>query len=131
MDGTLALNFCPFRSPSWDTLQRRDESVRFSAALWAEILSLVRPKAIVCLGDLAATHIGSAMTQRGGRARASAEHATGWGTVTFATTTYNLDGDEILLLRLPHLSRFGFFGRPASAVAPDAVARTVAAAIDH
>lgn len=43
MDETLALNFCPFRSPTWEALPNQAESTRFSAELWRQVLGLARP----------------------------------------------------------------------------------------
>src|SRR3954453_18948502 len=53
MDETLAGNFCPFRSPLWAQLERRRESIDFSLGLWAEVLDVARPRAVICLGETA------------------------------------------------------------------------------
>jgi hypothetical protein len=38
----------------------------------------------------------------------------GWGDVSYELAYYDSAGARTLLVRLPHLSRFGIFGRPAS-----------------
>lgn len=46
MDATLTSNFCPFRSPSWAALAKRDDAVRFSVALWGQLWGSLRPRVV-------------------------------------------------------------------------------------
>ena len=130
MDDTLASNFCPFRSPSWDRLVSRDESIAFSRDLWGDILGSVTPSAIVCLGDRPARELGATLVSSGWRLSGRPEIGlVGWGDVTYELAYYDFAGARTLLARLPHLSRFGIFGRPASKEATDRLASLIAAAI--
>lgn len=129
MDATLAVNFCPFRSPSWEALPKPAESVRFSRELWQSILTIARPRVFLCLGDLASRHLGQVL-ELGGWTRAGPPRRlpAGWGSVSYGVTSYAVGRDTALIVRLPHLSRFGIFGRDASAGAAAELLATVAAA---
>ena len=130
MDDTLASNFCPFRSPSWDLLANRTESIAFSRDLWKDILGFVTPSAIVCLGDRPARELGSTLVSSGWRLSGRPEIGqVGWGDVSYELAYYDSAGARSLLVRLPHLSRFGIFGRPASKEAADRLASLIAATL--
>jgi hypothetical protein len=128
MDETLTANFCPFRSPSWQSLSNRDRSVEFSGELWSAVLGIAEPAAVICLGELAARHIGGALERRGARQHSSPHiRRVGWGPVTYELTRYQSSRARTLVVRLPHLSRFAFFGRPASRAAVEELMTAVAA----
>jgi hypothetical protein len=91
MDTSLAAHFCPFRSPDWNSLASRRESIEFSEALWRDVMKIVRPRAMICLG------------QAGPR----------------AMTEYESPHGKTLIVQIPHLSRFRIFGRPESRQAID------------
>jgi hypothetical protein len=129
MDETLAVNFCPFRSRSWETLASPVQSIAFSRAQWRSLLDVARPAAIVCLGDLAARHVGAVLGEQGSAARAARKLPVGWGNVTCALTHYDAADTRTLLVRLPHLSRFGIFGRPASAAAVEVLTDAIVTAM--
>lgn len=128
MDATLAGNFCPFRSPDWKSLTRPAESAAFSRALWADVFDVADPRVIVCFGDVG-QHLAAIMQQRGARLTAAAQtRSAGWGNVTYSTARYATTRGETLIVRLPHLSRFGIFGRPQSQHAVHDVATAIAEA---
>src|SRR4051794_26729565 len=64
MHETLAANFCPFRSPDWNRLASRNESIAFSRALWADVLDVSRPRVLICLGDTASHHLTGVMDRK-------------------------------------------------------------------
>src|SRR5205823_4027156 len=108
-------NFCPFRSPSWERLVSRSESIAFSRQLWRSLLDVVEPRVVICMGDLAQRHIGEVLEAHGSRPVGRGElRPTGWGTVNYAKVAYQSPRARTLLIRLPHLSRFRIFGRPGS-----------------
>jgi hypothetical protein len=128
MDETLAVNFCPFRSPTWEMLARRVESVAFSRELWQRVLQVVEPRAIVCLGEMAMRHLGEVLVAHGARRAAPLElRPTGWGSVRYTLAAYESPSGRTMLIRLPHLSRFRIFGRAGSAQAADELASAIAA----
>ena len=49
-DSVLSGQFVPFRSPTWDGLPRRKESLQFGIELWAGIIKHVKPRIIVAMG---------------------------------------------------------------------------------
>jgi hypothetical protein len=111
MDDTLASNFCPFRSPSWDRLAKRTESIAFSRDLWKDILGFVTPSVIVCLGDRPTRELRATLVASGWRPSGGPEIGpVGWGDVSYELANYDSAGARTLLVRLPHLSRFGIFG---------------------
>jgi len=115
MDETLAVNFCPFRSPSWERLVNRAQSVAFSVELWSAMLDILEPPVVICLGETATRHLAAAMESQGWRQRQAPEvRPVHWGPQTYALSWYDSPHGRTLLVRLPHLSRFRIFGRPAS-----------------
>ena len=130
MDDTLALNFCPFRSASWDRLASPEESIEFSTQMWVDVLEVASPTAIICLGDLATRHIARVLERRGDHPTGAATNRpAGWGSVTYGLQRFSGPHDDTLVVRLPHLSRFGIFGRAASSKATADITTAVANAI--
>lgn len=103
----FSAHWVPFRSPSWDELEQRDEAEAFATELWRWLKPQLAFDRIVCLGK-----------ERPGRpiarlfeAKLEASLPVGWGNVS--ADRYRLP-DGRPLIALPHLSRFGIFGRPSS-----------------
>lgn len=131
MDDTLAWNFCPFRSPSWDKLPNPKESLAFSAELASSVFAVCEPLAILCLGAEVDRQIGAVLEKRGLQRIEAQKPLAGWGKVTYGLTRYAAGDRAVLVVRLPHLSRFGIFGRPASAAAVDQLTDAVAHAVSY
>jgi hypothetical protein len=130
MDDTLATNFCPFRSPSWDSLANRTESIAFSRELWRTILGFVSPSVLVCLGELPARELRATLVSTGSRLLGAPEvRLVGWGRMTYELAHYQSSSARILLVRLPHPSRFGIFGRAPSQAAVERLTSVIAAAM--
>ena len=132
MDQTLALNFCPFRSPEWRQLAYPKESIRFSKCMWSRVFDIVEPSVIVCNGKDVAAELGPVLRARGTAREAAVSYPTGWkrkgGEVTYTVTRYTTTrGVNVTMVGLPHLSRYTIFGRRQSRDATrgivDAVAR--------
>ena len=101
--------FVPFRSPSWEELPRQDEALSSAKALWAPVLSALRPRLILCIGtNIAFSNVCHLIGASEGQS-----FPTGWGTCTAKTAST----DYTKVIGLPHLSRFPIFGRRASEVA--------------
>lgn len=129
MDATLTANFCPFRSPSWESLVNPADSVAFSRALWTDLLSIARPRAVVCLGGETASQLGAVLQRRGMTlSRPVKSCPAAWGAVTVGLAPYQDSNGQTLLVRLPHLSRFGIFGRDKSQPAIDQLIDAIAGA---
>jgi hypothetical protein len=130
MDQTLALNFCPFRSPSWPPLVSPEESIEFSRRMWARVLEIVEPSVIVCLGSDPMRYIDPVHRARGAVPTGLAEkRPVGWGNVKYAVARYTKTPGEVTMVGLPHLSRFRIFGRPESRQATTEIVDTISAAL--
>lgn len=101
-DHVLAGNLVPFRSPSWSTLEGADDAVRFGCALWTRILAEATPSIIVTMGAVVATQIMRTLSVVE-RERIPLE----WGRQQARLCSTG----SVTMLALPHLSRFGIFGR--------------------
>lgn len=102
---------CPFRTPSWNDLQRdkRERALALGREFWVQPLQRPGVELIVCcsteasravVGWLAAHHEASA--------------SAGWGDIAIHRYRTRMG---IPILALPHLSRFRLFGRPQSEAA--------------
>lgn len=107
---SLISHFVPFRSPRFDDLPRKAESVEVGRKLWSNILPRSLPRLVICLGrdvqkelrwlipqSLSATHIGCR------------SHLTGWGNYTADVDSYMTPHGSVRLLFLPHLSTWTLF----------------------
>lgn len=132
MDRTLAANFCPFRSPSWDRLHNRIGSVEFSKHLWFQLFQHLSPSVIICLTDLPFVYIGEVLLSKGFKEKSASRELVGWGNVTYSTSMYDEMGNErVMMVRLPHLSRYKVFGRRESQHAVSELAGSVVEALSR
>lgn len=100
----FSAHYVPFRSPSWEALDRRTEAEAFARRLWKWLSPKLSFERLICIGK-----------NKPGRPIADVFQASfetslpvGWGSVT--ADRYRLP-DGRPLIALPHLSRFGIFGR--------------------
>ena len=130
MDQTVALNFCPFRSPGWPPVVRPKESIDFSQRMWAEVLDIVEPLAIVCLGSDPMRYLDRVLRSRGAAPKGPAEkRPAGWGNVSYVVARYTTTFGELTMVGLPHLSRFRIFDRPESRHATTEIVDAISAAL--
>lgn len=107
MDETLTSNFCPFRSPSWKVLPRREEAVSFSTQFWTELLPQTKPRVILCMAGMTYSSIGSLLKKISVKCGDEMLLPTGWGQMKFAIRQYNMSSEwNPALARIPHLSRY-------------------------
>ena len=122
MDQTLALNFCPFRSPSWDLLVGRNESIEFSKRLSTPVFEIVEPSVIVCVGRPPMENLELVLQDRGAALTDRVVRPIYWGdghggSYTHEVARYTTTRGKVTMVYIPHLSRFGIFGRRKSLVA--------------
>lgn len=130
MDRTLVANLVPFRSRSWKALATdRHALLTFARRLWAPILRVLRPRVVVTLGHLPASHLIDIFVSQGYDIDRTETRQVGWGSTTYAKTQLSRADWDLTLLRLPHLSRYRFFGRPESRLAVRDIASTIATAL--
>jgi len=111
MDSSLAANFCPFGSPSWAALPKKQKSREFSIDLWARIVGFCAPSAIVCLSKICFDCMAEVTTKCGYYCVGGfQQHPTDWGKITY--TVAEMSGpSKLVLVGLPHLSRYQIFHR--------------------
>jgi hypothetical protein len=110
MDETLSANFVPFRSASWAKLRQKRTSIQFARSIWAEILAFIRPDVIVTMGSEIMRQIDSLLEASGSSVRARSISCD-WGAVKYRLGSTTIFGKKVLLIGLPHLSRFRIFNR--------------------
>lgn len=133
MDNSLVTNFCPFRSSEWKSLPNRKMSQEFSRKLWLNILrQIVHPSVFICLGNKTFDEFRNLLLQIGYIEQQSNSKFTGWGDKTYTKVHLQRDRDDVLMLRLPHLSQYPFIREEPKYSAAvedftDAIARQISA----
>ena len=110
MDKSLSANFIPFRSGNRAGLKNPKDSLRFAKKLWEEILGLVAPKVIITMGKEVTHHLDELLESRS-EIDIVDEPKCDWGKLRYRLAFSTLAGRRVLLIGLPHLSRFGIFSR--------------------
>ena len=111
MDKTLAANLCPFRSGNWAELPKKEEAIKFSKNLWGTLFDKLNPSVIACVGRLTHFHVYSLLKERAFVFAQSRKLKTGWGKIQCELTHVTHGQKNVMLVGLPHLSRFRIFGR--------------------
>jgi hypothetical protein len=99
----FAAQFVPFKSTKWDTLARPNDALAFGRLMWQWVLSHTTVTRFFCLGR-AASEI-AALT---GAVLDSGQFPTGWGNTLFKRY---VSPRGIIVVGMPHLSRFQLFNR--------------------
>jgi len=124
LNGSLGGYFVPFRSPSLAALRSRAASLDFAESLWSQILHEFSPNLIITIDHETTTRLRRVLRRCGMPLEDERKYPTGWGDVTAGLAAPETHGPAIL--RLPHLSRFRVFGRPASQEYVDVLVRAAA-----
>jgi hypothetical protein len=112
----LSAHFVPFRSPRFADLAQRAESLRFAEDLWSDLLKAWQPNLLLTIDTEAYSRLGQVLVRSvGARKLDGARMNTGWGAYQAEWQRYDLPGRtrRLTLARLPHLSTFKLFSRPA------------------
>lgn len=112
MDDTLTANFCPFRSPEWKLLPKKQQSVAFSRGLWRDLFEHISPSVTICLKDVPFKHFGEILVDRGFRRTEMLQEPVQWKNLTYSQARFMPDTEEVLMVRLPHLSQIKIFAGP-------------------
>jgi len=108
--------FVPFRSPRLARLPHRAESIAFAKALWARVLRSWHPRLLLTIDTEAFSAIREIITEVNGyHVQEQRRFDTGWGDYQAEAIRLDAGGDAgaVMLARLPHLSTFKLFSRPA------------------
>ena len=110
MNNTLMGYFIPFRSPNFESLNRRPESIAFGQRLWSGIFDHIAPKLIITIDNQTFKHVSGIIRDgRPGWGEETNRVPTGWGGYMADITRFKGERGGITIARLPHLSRFGIF----------------------
>ena len=112
LDNSLDSNFIPFRSSSYQNLQREKEVMEFSEELWKNILPNIHPHMIFCIGNGPKSSYRFLGELFG--TRKLEELDAKWGSSKVTLSQMSKDGNLIPVVAFPHLSRFQIFARDES-----------------
>lgn len=110
---TLTMNFCPFRSPTWQALPRRPEAIAFSQCLWTDLLADVTPRVVLCMGALPYRYLQDILQRQAEPIGRERRFPTGWGHYDFALRVYTAQARSVVLARLLHFSQYKVMSRQA------------------
>ncbi len=111
MDKSIMANLVPFRSPNWNDLPNRSAALEFSSQLWSDIFKQARVKVIICMSIVVFYELDKILRGLGNTSvsEESKSESTGWGRTKYQIEKYMADDNSILLIRIPHLSRYKLF----------------------
>lgn len=114
MESCLIAYYIPFRSPRLDQLRRKRESMSFANSLWSGLFESIHPELIFTIDHAAFKAFGKLLQQKS--PAHPPEHKilkTGWGEYKAEIKRFGQGDGITTLVRLPHLSTFQLFSRPA------------------
>ncbi len=111
MDKSIMANLVPFRSPNWNKLDNQSAALEFSHQLWSDVLKQARIKVIICMSIVVFYELDKILRGLGNTSvsEESKSESTGWGRTKYQIEKYMADDKSILLIRIPHLSRYKLF----------------------
>lgn len=109
MDKSLAANYVPFRSSNWNSLQNKKNALEFSKKLWSDIFAFVQPRVIICMSLVAYDGIKAILKDKGFNVGSENPKKIGWGKATYRVIELSKEEKTIILVQLPHLSRYKVF----------------------
>ena len=123
MDKSIMANLVPFRSPSWNDLPHRNVALEFSNQLWSDIFKQTRVKVIICMSVEVFYELDKILRGLGNASipEESKSESTGWGRTKYQIEKYMADDESILLIRIPHLSRYKLFNSEGCTAAIDCI----------
>lgn len=111
MDKSIMANLVPFRSPTWNSLPNKNAALEFSSQLWNDIFKQTRVKVIICMSVVVFYELDEILRGLGNASisEESKSESTGWGRTKYQIEKYIAEDESILLIRIPHLSRYKLF----------------------
>lgn len=111
LNQVLSAQFIPFRSPTFDDLTKQADSVAFSRRLWRSLSASLDPRLIITIDTMTAKEMRAMMAPKWSDPHGVEKFKTGWGSIEAELWRWGESGTGRAIVRFPHLSRFGIFGR--------------------
>ena len=107
----LCAYYVPFRSPRFEDLPRKQESLLFAQKLWGRLLTQLELDFIVTIDRETFAAMEALLTSGGDNIKRQS-FTSGWGKCSFeASRCYCTKGHMVTVARFPHLSTFKVFSR--------------------
>lgn len=129
MRGSLCLNFIPFRSSNWNTLDKKKDVRQFSHHLWTNILRYIHPRAILCIDNYTRASLHEILINDGWKCDRSINNKIGWGNDYYYLDYFSKGSSKLLIAKFPHLSSRKIFSRENCAEPRNLVITEIAGAI--
>lgn len=123
---TLAANFIPFRSRDWASLPNKKDVAQFSMKMWSTYFDVIHPKVIICMGVIPSNALVDILKTKQYSSIAHYSGCLNWGNTKWQYLRMKRDEQQIVVIVLPHLSRFRVFGRPQSLEAVEQITDCIA-----
>lgn len=128
LENSLSGYFIPFRSPRLKDLAHADDARLFGSQLWSQILASTKPKLLISIDKDTYTALSKIVPETYGVDETEERSFnTGWG--EYKADVKLFDSGKVTLMRLPHLSTFKLFGRPACKPYVDDILKFASSAI--
>jgi len=121
MDGSLMTNYIPARSRNWYSLKGKDEWLEHARLIWGERIKQVHCKLYIAISRIVFDELDSHLTKQGFQMVEKINELIGWGRVRYQIQRYERGDQVSLIVRLPHLSTYKIFSRPACQPAIDRI----------
>ena len=123
---SLAAYFVPFRLPTFKSLTCSRDALAFASKLWAGLFRQIDPKLIITIDHETSQRLTQILGEQFGIAPVTRRFPTGWGAYNAELVAFESGDIRRMILRFPHLSRFGIFGRPESKLHVERIMEAVA-----
>jgi hypothetical protein len=111
LNNSLSAYFIPFRSPRYQDLCNKKESLKFAEHLWTNILKKINPEIIICMDRESFKRINVVISNIYGVQPKKFTTPIGWGNYTSDVNKYISSNHQCNCVRLNHLSTFKIFSR--------------------
>ncbi|MEW7865915.1 hypothetical protein [Aeromonas diversa] len=113
MDGSLMTNYIPARSRNWHSLKGKDEWLEHARKIWGARVNQVHCKLYIVISRIVFDELDGHLTKQGFQMVDKINEQIGWGRVRYQIQRYERGDQVSLIVRLPHLSTYKIFSRPA------------------
>lgn len=105
-----AINYIPFRSQNWNSLDNKNEILAFCQKLWPDILNIITPSVVLVMSEIVYSELIKVYEKIGFISEDIHYFPTGWGKTNYCVKTLRDDQNRnVTLAKCPHLSRYKLF----------------------